>query len=142
MLTLRTLVLGLLFFAQAQTYPPPYPRPGTTKVMENDLVIVWDVSWLKQAYPTHRHVYDYAGIYYTDGDRIIVSERTAVRVQGGRYFPDMTAAHLNGSSAGGSLLKLAWIGIGMCMEISAGGQRIVTSPVRAISTAPTFARPA
>jgi len=77
MLTLRTLVLGLLFLAQAQTYPPPYPRPGTTKVMENDLVIVWDVSWLKQAYPTHRHVYDYAGIYYTDGDRIIVSERGA-----------------------------------------------------------------
>ena len=77
MLTLRTLVLGLLFLAQAQTYPPPYPRPGTTKVMENDLVIVWDVSWLKQAYPTHRHVYDYAGIYYTDGDRIIVSEQGA-----------------------------------------------------------------
>jgi hypothetical protein len=72
---MRTLVLGLLFLAQAQTYPPPYPRPGTTKVMENDLVIVWDVSWLKQAYPTHRHVYDYAGIYYTDGDRIIVSEQ-------------------------------------------------------------------
>lgn len=75
MLTLRTLVLGVLFLAQAQTYPPPYPRPGTTKVMENDLVIVWDVSWLKQAYPTHRHLYDYAGIYYTDGDRIIVSEQ-------------------------------------------------------------------
>ena len=55
--------------------PPPYPRPGTTKVMENDLVIVWDVSWLKQAYPVHRHLYDYAGIYYTDGDRIIVSEQ-------------------------------------------------------------------
>ena len=72
---MRTLVLGLLFLAQAQTYPPPYPRPGTTKVMENDLLIVWDVSWLKQAYPTHRHVYDYAGIYYTDGDRIIVSEQ-------------------------------------------------------------------
>jgi hypothetical protein len=69
--------------------------------------------------------------------RIIVSGRSAVRVQGGRYFPDMTAAHLNGSSAGGSLLKVAWIGIGLCMEISAGGQRIVTSPVRAIDTAPT-----
>jgi hypothetical protein len=73
-LMMRTLV-ALLFLAQAQTYPPPYPRPGTTKVMENDLVIVWDVSWLKQAYPTHRHLYDYAGIYYTDGDRIIVSEQ-------------------------------------------------------------------
>jgi len=68
--------------------------------------------------------------------RIIVSERSSVRVQGGRYFPDMTSAHLNGSSAGGSLLKVAWIGIGLCMEISAGGQRIVTSPVRAIDTAP------
>ena len=25
----------------------------------------------------HRHVYDYAGVYYTNGDRIIVSERGA-----------------------------------------------------------------
>jgi len=72
---MRTLILTLLLFAQAQTYPPPYPRPGTTKLMENDRVIVWNVSWLKQAYPTHRHLYDYAGIYYTDGDRIIVSEQ-------------------------------------------------------------------
>ena len=76
-LIMRTLVLALLFFGQAQTqtYPPPYPRPGTTKVMENDLLIVWDVSWLRQAYPVHRHLYDYAGIYYTDGDRIITSEQ-------------------------------------------------------------------
>jgi hypothetical protein len=70
---MRTLTLALLLFAQAQTYPPPYPRPGTTKLLENERVIVWDVSWLRQAYPTHRHIYDYAGIYYTNGDRIIVS---------------------------------------------------------------------
>jgi len=50
----------------------------------------------------------------------------------------MTTAHLNGSSAGGSLLKVAWIGVGLCMEISARGQRIVTSPVRAITTARTI----
>ena len=74
---MRTLIFALLFLAQAPTYPAPYPRPGTTKVLENDLLIVWDVSWLKQAYPTHRHVYDYAGIYYTDGDRVIVSEQGA-----------------------------------------------------------------
>jgi hypothetical protein len=67
--------------------------------------------------------------------RIIVSERTAVRVQGGEFFPDPTPAFLNGSSAGGSLLKIAWIGVGLCMEISAGGRRIVTSPVRTITTA-------
>jgi hypothetical protein len=72
---MRTLMLALMFFAQAQTYPPPYPRPGTTKILENDRVIVWNVSWLKQAYPVHRHVYDYAGVYYTSGDRFIVSEQ-------------------------------------------------------------------
>jgi hypothetical protein len=72
---MRILTLTLLLFAQAQTYPPPWPRAGTTKLLENERVVVWDVSWLRQAYPTHRHVYDYAGIYYTSGDRIIVSEQ-------------------------------------------------------------------
>ncbi len=68
-----TLTLALLLFAQAQTYPLPFERPGTTKLLENDRVTVWDISWLKQAYPTHRHIYDFAGVYYTSGDRIIVS---------------------------------------------------------------------
>jgi hypothetical protein len=66
--------------------------------------------------------------------RIIVSRQSAVLVQGGRFFPEVTSAHLDGSSAGGSFLKVAWIGVGMRMEISAGGQRIVTSPVRTIAT--------
>ncbi len=70
---MRTLVLTLLLFAQAQTYPPPYPRDGVTKLLENARVVVWDVSWLRQAYPTHRHIYDFAGVYYTSGNRVIVS---------------------------------------------------------------------
>jgi hypothetical protein len=61
----------------AQTYPQPFDRDGATKVFENDRVIVWDVSWLPIAYPTHRHLYDYAGVYYTNGDRVVVSERGA-----------------------------------------------------------------
>jgi hypothetical protein len=69
------MTLALLLLAQAQTYPPPFLRPGTTKLLENDRVVVWDISWLKQAYPTHRHIYDFAGVYYTNGDRIIVSEQ-------------------------------------------------------------------
>lgn len=68
--------------------------------------------------------------------RIIVSRNSAILVQGGRYFPDTTAAHLDGSSAGGSFLKLAWIGVGMRMELSVGDRRIITSPVRAIATEP------
>ena len=57
----------------AETFPQPFDRDGATKVLENDRVIVWDVSWLQRAYPTHRHVYDYAGVYYTSGDRVVVS---------------------------------------------------------------------
>jgi hypothetical protein len=58
---------------QTPSYPPAYPRPGATKLLENDRVIVWDISWLKQQYPIHRHVYDLAGVYYAPGDRMITS---------------------------------------------------------------------
>ena len=33
---------------QAAQLPPPFPRPGTTQLLENDAVAVWNVSWLKQ----------------------------------------------------------------------------------------------
>ena len=56
---------------QAAELPPPYPRPGTTKLLENDVVAVWDVAWLKQKYPLHTHRYDLVGISYAEGDRII-----------------------------------------------------------------------
>ena len=74
---MRCIGAVLVLLLQVQTLPPPYPRDGTTKLLENDRVIVWDVSWLQQAYPVHRHVYDYTGVYYTNGDRIIVSDRGA-----------------------------------------------------------------
>jgi hypothetical protein len=62
--------------------------------------------------------------------RVIVSQGTSVIVQGGQFFPDATAARIDGSGFGGSLLKIAWIGVGLRMEIFADGQRIITSPVR------------
>jgi hypothetical protein len=65
--------------------------------------------------------------------RIIVSRDTSVIVQGGQFFPDATAARIDGATFGGSFLKMGWIGIGLRMEIFADGQRIVTSPVRDIS---------
>lgn len=68
--------------------------------------------------------------------RIVISQNTAVFVQGGRFFPEMTGARLEGSSFGGSFLKMGWIGVGLRMEIWSGGQRIVTSPVRAIDREP------
>ena len=68
--------------------------------------------------------------------RIIVTHTTSVVVQGGHFFPDPVSARVDGSGFGGSLLKVGWIGIGFRMEIVAGDQRIVTSPVRDISIEP------
>ena len=65
--------------------------------------------------------------------RIVTSSDGSVIVQGGSFFPDATPARIEGSGFGGSLLKVAWIGIGLRMEIVANGQRIITSPVRDIS---------
>jgi len=72
---MKILVAVLVLFFQSQVFPPPFPRDGATKIFENGRVIVWDVAWLKQAYPVHRHVYDYAGVYYTSGDRVVVSDQ-------------------------------------------------------------------
>ena len=65
--------------------------------------------------------------------RIIVLQGTSVLIQGGAFFPDPTRAHLSGSGFGGSLLKVAWIVLGLRMEISVNEQRIVTSDVREIA---------
>ena len=45
-------------------------------------VVVWDVAWLRQAYPVHRHTYDYAGVYYTRGapKRQVRSVRKSAKV--------------------------------------------------------------
>jgi len=59
--------------------PPAYPRDGAAKMLENEHVIVWDISWLKQSYPVHRHRYDHTGVYYSTGDRIITSSAGEVR---------------------------------------------------------------
>ena len=68
---LNLVMLAAALVAQAAELPPPFPRPGTTKLLENDAVAVWNVSWLKQKYPLHTHRYDLVGISYAEGDRII-----------------------------------------------------------------------
>jgi hypothetical protein len=60
---------------------------------------------------------------------------TRVLVQGGRFFPVQSEVRLNGSTLGGSLLKVGWIGCGFCMEFMQGGQRVTTTRVREIRRA-------
>jgi hypothetical protein len=68
---LNAIAVTAMLVTQAAELPPPFPRPGTTKILENDAVAVWNVSWLKQKYPLHTHRYDLVGISYAEGDRII-----------------------------------------------------------------------
>jgi hypothetical protein len=68
---LSVLLLMATVGGQPSQLPPPFPRPGTTLLLENDIVAVWNVSWLKQQYPLHTHRYDLVGVSYAEGDRII-----------------------------------------------------------------------
>ena len=56
-----------------------------------------------------------------------------VLVQGGAFFPVRMKACLNGSSFGGSCLKLGWVGLGLRMEFHTEDQWIITSHVRSIA---------
>jgi hypothetical protein len=62
-------------------------------------------------------------------------------VQGGLLLTEPTEACLQGSSAGGSYVKTGWIGVGLCVEILAGGKRIVTSRVQDITIESVPPRP-
>jgi len=70
---MRWVAMSLLALTQATVLPPAYPRPGATLMLDNARVQVWNIAWLKQQYPLHRHRYDLVGVYYAPGDRIIVS---------------------------------------------------------------------
>jgi hypothetical protein len=67
------LLLGAVAGAMAQQeLPPPFPRTNATKLLENDRINVWDITW-PSGQPTalHRHIYDQVGTYYQRGGRVI-----------------------------------------------------------------------
>src|ERR1700687_3546822 len=48
-------------------WPPAFPRPGATKVFENDRVIVWDEILTSTEEHMHKHILDAICIYIQDG---------------------------------------------------------------------------
>jgi quercetin dioxygenase-like cupin family protein len=60
--------LGVALFLAIAGYPPPFPREGATKVLENESVVVWDVTWAKgKGTPMHEHVFDVVGVTLVPG---------------------------------------------------------------------------
>jgi hypothetical protein len=57
----------------------------------------------------------------------------SVLVEGGSLFPTPTEAHVQGASAGGSLVKTGWIGVGLHLELQVGLRQIITSRVRSVT---------
>lgn len=62
-------------------------------------------------------------------------------VRGGKYFVEPTEATVSGSTFGGCMLKLGWLGVGMHMEIHAAGQCLVTTPVESLRVEKVCAEP-
>lgn len=61
-ITIAGLAVGIGAFAAEHSlhqYPPPFPRQGAVKVLENNRVVVWDVTWPKGVRgPVHEHYRD------------------------------------------------------------------------------------
>jgi hypothetical protein len=54
--------------ARAANYPPAFPREGAKKVLDNDKVTVWDVTWEKgKATPLHELGLDQVSVTVADG---------------------------------------------------------------------------
>ena len=56
-----------------------------------------------------------------------------VYARGGKKIPKATKVIFNGSTWGGSCLRLGWVGVMMCMEMRLPTERVLTTtPVRSI----------
>lgn len=78
-LKLRFAVIGILMAVVAASigafaaesgrpYPPPFPRQGSVKLLENNRIVVWDVTWPKgYQSPLHEHYSDAVIVTLTGG---------------------------------------------------------------------------
>ena len=70
----RTIVINLKDhpvppIANTSGYPLAYPRPGATKLLENDRVAVWDYVWMPNVpTPMHFHDKDVVVLFLENGD--------------------------------------------------------------------------
>jgi len=53
-------------------------------------------------------------------------------VRGGKHFAEPMEGTVSGSTFGGCMLKIGWLGVGLRMEIYANGHRTVTTPIQSL----------
>ena len=56
-----------------------------------------------------------------------------VLVTGAKWFPEPTEVRLTGATAGGSILKTGWIGLGLKLEMAVGRRLATTSRVTSLA---------
>lgn len=64
MQSMATLLLTLFsFLTQAPAnLPHAFPREGAKQILENERIIMWDVTWVTQSTGMHRHKYDLVAV--------------------------------------------------------------------------------
>jgi len=64
--------------------------------------------------------------------RFVVNEPARRRgtVTGGKLFTEPVEVRIDGATAGGTVIKAGWIGVGLRMELTTGLRRITTSCVK------------
>ena len=97
---MKLLAVALLSLAALQSYSPPFPREGVTKVFENARVVAWRVDWTKGR-PTamHEHKLDLVGVVLEPGQtKITVPNGTVttnpVTVRGAASFQARGVIHI------------------------------------------------
>ena len=94
----------------------------------------------REAMPVHRHVHDRLGSVYafrSELDAWTRSRRPTSTAEdpesSGPAFPERSRVRLEGTTTGGSALRVGWIGVGLRMEMSTRDRRVTTSRVRSIT---------
>jgi predicted metal-dependent enzyme (double-stranded beta helix superfamily) len=73
-------VLAFAVLMQAAPLPPPFPRDGATKLIDNERVTVWDVRWAKGVKtPMHEHRLPAVGVVLQAGSVIMTMGDGTVR---------------------------------------------------------------
>jgi hypothetical protein len=77
---MKIVAMAIAAVLAVQSYPPPFPREGVTKLLENPRVTVWRVDWTKNR-PTamHEHQKDLVGVVLEGGHvRVTLPDGTVV----------------------------------------------------------------